>query len=150
MGFEPTVPSGITGFQDQLHKPLGHLSMRFSCFLLSSDLDYYILPSIGCQELFYSFLNLFSATASSCFRVARGDIDITGKFEKCQPLFSIFFNFFQIIFLTLYIMKIKPVHMVFLPKPCYNMIRFIYSERSIYYETRFRTFFNICKTPHYF
>ena len=26
MGFEPTVPDGITGFQDQLHKPLGHLS----------------------------------------------------------------------------------------------------------------------------
>ena len=26
VGFEPTVPDGITGFQDQLHKPLGHLS----------------------------------------------------------------------------------------------------------------------------
>ena len=25
-GFEPPVPCGITGFQDQLHKPLGHLS----------------------------------------------------------------------------------------------------------------------------
>ena len=25
-GFEPAVPFGITGFQDQLHKPLGHLS----------------------------------------------------------------------------------------------------------------------------
>ena len=25
-GFEPPVPFGITGFQDQLHKPLGHLS----------------------------------------------------------------------------------------------------------------------------
>ena len=27
VGFEPTVPFGITGFQDQLHKPLGHLSI---------------------------------------------------------------------------------------------------------------------------
>ena len=27
MGFEPTVPLSITGFQDQLLKPLGHLSM---------------------------------------------------------------------------------------------------------------------------
>ena len=27
VGFEPTVPFGITGFQDQLLKPLGHLSM---------------------------------------------------------------------------------------------------------------------------
>ena len=26
MGFEPTVPFRITGFQDQLHKPLGHPS----------------------------------------------------------------------------------------------------------------------------
>ena len=27
VGFEPTVPFGITGFQDQLLKPLGHPSM---------------------------------------------------------------------------------------------------------------------------
>ena len=27
VGFEPTVPCGITGFQDQLLKPLGHLSI---------------------------------------------------------------------------------------------------------------------------
>ena len=26
-GFEPPVPFGITGFQDQRHQPLGHLSM---------------------------------------------------------------------------------------------------------------------------
>ena len=27
VGFEPTVPCGITGFQDQLLKPLGHPSI---------------------------------------------------------------------------------------------------------------------------
>ena len=27
-GFEPPVPLGITGFQDQRHQPLGHLSME--------------------------------------------------------------------------------------------------------------------------
>ena len=27
VGFEPTVPFSITGFQDQLLKPLGHLSI---------------------------------------------------------------------------------------------------------------------------
>ena len=32
----------------------------------------------------------FLATLASCFRVARGDIDITGKVETCQPLFFIF------------------------------------------------------------
>ena len=28
MGFEPTVPFSITGFQDRLLKPLGHLSLN--------------------------------------------------------------------------------------------------------------------------
>ena len=28
VGFEPTVPLSITGFQDQLLKPLGHLSLN--------------------------------------------------------------------------------------------------------------------------
>ena len=32
VGFEPTVPCGITGFQDQLLKPLGHLSIVGFCF----------------------------------------------------------------------------------------------------------------------
>ena len=27
VGFEPTAPFGVTGFQDQLLKPLGHLSV---------------------------------------------------------------------------------------------------------------------------
>ena len=27
VGFEPTAPYGVTGFQDQLLKPLGHLSI---------------------------------------------------------------------------------------------------------------------------
>ncbi len=30
VGFEPTVPFGITGFQDQLLKPLGHLSLAIN------------------------------------------------------------------------------------------------------------------------
>ena len=29
VGFEPTVPLSITGFQDQLLKPLGHLSVYY-------------------------------------------------------------------------------------------------------------------------
>ena len=33
IGFEPTVPFGITGFQDQLHKPLGHLSSSSFCII---------------------------------------------------------------------------------------------------------------------
>ena len=34
VGFEPTVPCGITGFQDRLLKPLGHLS-AFAAILSS-------------------------------------------------------------------------------------------------------------------
>ena len=30
VGFEPTAPCGVTGFQDQLLKPLGHLSSMSS------------------------------------------------------------------------------------------------------------------------
>ena len=30
VGFEPTAPCGVTGFQDQLLKPLGHLSIALS------------------------------------------------------------------------------------------------------------------------
>ena len=41
VGFEPTVPFGITGFQDQLLKPLGHLSSLWiqptSVFNLDGD-----------------------------------------------------------------------------------------------------------------
>ena len=31
VGFEPTAPFGVTGFQDQLLKPLGHLSSFEAC-----------------------------------------------------------------------------------------------------------------------
>ena len=33
VGFEPTGPYRLTGFQDQLLKPLGHLSKKSSCFI---------------------------------------------------------------------------------------------------------------------
>ena len=35
VGFEPTAPFGVTGFQDRLLKPLGHLSKQ--CFLSISN-----------------------------------------------------------------------------------------------------------------
>ena len=46
VGFEPTVPCGITGFQDQLLKPLGHLSiMRLAALLKPlSFSDLFSLP----------------------------------------------------------------------------------------------------------
>ena len=35
VGFEPTAPFGVTGFQDRLHKPLGHLSVSQATFLVT-------------------------------------------------------------------------------------------------------------------
>ena len=43
-GFEPPVPFDITGFQDQRHKPLGHLSIQTSEYN-------YIRCGGGCQYL---------------------------------------------------------------------------------------------------
>ena len=36
VGFEPTAPFGVTGFQDQLLKPLGHLSIYEFYYFISS------------------------------------------------------------------------------------------------------------------
>ncbi len=36
-GFEPPVPCGITGFQDQLHKPLGHLSLIGTLLIIAKQ-----------------------------------------------------------------------------------------------------------------
>ena len=35
VGFEPTAPFGVTGFQDRLLKPLGHLSIMSSTAKIS-------------------------------------------------------------------------------------------------------------------
>ena len=52
VGFEPTVPFGITGFQDQPLKPLGQLS--------ETVLDYINTEPSTCQALFCNFFYNFS------------------------------------------------------------------------------------------
>ena len=52
VGFEPTVPFGITGFQDQLLKPLGHLSV------------FDVFPT---QKLYYHLCKILSTTFLSFF-----------------------------------------------------------------------------------
>ena len=149
MGFEPTVPSGITGFQDQLLKPLGHLSMRFSCFFLSSDLDYYILPSTGCQEVFYSFFKILFEVFLQPLRHVSVSLAVIcilqEKSKTVNPFFHIFFNLF---FLHYIYRNSNSMYMVFICKPCYNKLQSIHHERSICHETRFQTFLNIRKTSH--
>ena len=58
VGFEPTVPLSITGFQDQLLKPLGHLSTYFAIF--RSLLPIYRLQSLfgwGCRTRTYACMS---------------------------------------------------------------------------------------------
>ena len=52
VGFEPTAPCGVTGFQDQLLKPLGHLSMHVALIF------YHIFLSVSRTIL--TFLKSFS------------------------------------------------------------------------------------------
>ena len=57
VGFEPTAPCGVTGFQDQLLKPLGHLSIAlFLSWKVSRDNRYIIISKAKCQQLILLFL----------------------------------------------------------------------------------------------
>ncbi len=53
-GFEPPVPFGITGFQDQRHKPLGHLSssvnQRCLLYALLKMLSIFIFGSFSIKK----------------------------------------------------------------------------------------------------
>ena len=59
VGFEPTVPCGITGFQDRLLKPLGHLSTCLS-----------LLPAAVLLLLRISIVYPSTLTQSSVARLA--------------------------------------------------------------------------------
>ena len=62
VGFEPTAPCGVTGFQDQLLKPLGHLSLPLCIHLLiHSELLYHTLFFFICQQFFYTLFFIFKA-----------------------------------------------------------------------------------------
>ena len=63
VGFEPTVPFGITGFQDQLLKPLGHLSKLIIYTLLSVTISARVsiaLISFSVNNYFKIFLIFWS------------------------------------------------------------------------------------------
>ena len=59
MGFEPTVPCEITGFQDQLLKPLGHLSSSEEV-PVTRNVYYIITEASVCQQVFEIFSENFS------------------------------------------------------------------------------------------
>ena len=55
VGFEPTVPFSITGFQDQLLKPLGHLSICFHFVSLSQATHLYYHFYLHMSTTFFNF-----------------------------------------------------------------------------------------------
>ena len=70
VGFEPTVPCGITGFQDQLFKPLRHLSKQLFTDTIKL---YHILFDLS--SIFLPYFSLFSACLEN------------GNMHKCEGFF---------------------------------------------------------------
>ena len=52
VGFEPTVRCRITGFQDRLLKPLGHLSVHGQTIARPLRLNYFNTLFMTCQVFF--------------------------------------------------------------------------------------------------
>ena len=86
VGFEPTAPFGVTGFQDQLLKPLGHLSMKQ---FPANRLTHYIGCLPACQGFFCFFIPV-------PFLMFSGETNYISKSSSCQPFFSFFCIFFSI------------------------------------------------------
>ena len=62
VGFEPTAPCGVTGFQDQLLKPLGHLSIDYLALLRLKEIlsDCFNFVNIFFYKKSFIFLCLFT------------------------------------------------------------------------------------------
>ena len=83
VGFEPTVPFEITGFQDQLLKPLGHLCILLNCGSFSikrlNKIEYITAP-FYCQALFLFFLHfLFYSRNTLRFTYVTGTVPLIYK-----------------------------------------------------------------------
>ena len=67
-GFEPPVPLGITGFQDQRHKPLGHLSSLLEPAEILYDRTGYLSTPFFCFSIFF-IKGSFGSRKSPSFNV---------------------------------------------------------------------------------
>ena len=60
VGFEPTAPCGVTGFQDQLLKPLGHLSITVLLYqiglIISNNIIHKQAKKLTYSQLFHLYL----------------------------------------------------------------------------------------------
>ena len=62
VGFEPTAPCGVTGFQDQLLKPLGHLSITVLLYQIGPIISNNVIgkqaKKLAHSQLFHVYLLL--------------------------------------------------------------------------------------------
>ena len=79
-GFEPPVPCGITGFQDQRLKPLGHLSLQPALISI-----HHIAPNVKTIQCFLTFRPKFARRRLRKF--SPGCIDISGKTPIIELLY---------------------------------------------------------------
>ena len=62
VGFEPTAPCGVTGFQDQLLKPLGHLSITVLLYQIGPIISNNVIvkPAFSCVFVIKLIFQLFT------------------------------------------------------------------------------------------
>ena len=95
VGFEPTAPFGVTGFQDQLLKPLGHLSIWIQLASLEQrNLRQYTSKCFLCQHFFQLFSIYF---ISFCSVIAGSEHTIPYSFHSVKHFLQIFFIFFTLV-----------------------------------------------------
>ena len=59
VGFEPTAPCGVTGFQDQLLKPLGHLSITVLLYQIGPIISNNVISYKKKSWLIASFFHVY-------------------------------------------------------------------------------------------
>ena len=69
VGFEPTAPFGVTSFQDWLLKPLGHLSVSLTAWVILPDSDAFVncfFKKIFCGGVSLRFLSVYWQICAYC------------------------------------------------------------------------------------
>ena len=68
VGFEPTAPCGVTGFQDQLLKPLGHLSITVLLYQIGPIISNNVIVKQAKKSwLTASFFHVYLVIRTSLF-----------------------------------------------------------------------------------
>ena len=115
VGFEPTAPFGVTGFQDRLLKPLGHLSLLSAfelyhwLFILSSTFLFFILLFLFYlalsqrQNIFYQSI-FYLSTVFLTFFYFFISISNFPYFSRTLDMFFSFKILYFFLFLILFLM----------------------------------------------